>query len=215
MSLRAGRAVRAPRHTRDVGTSPAIAATIAKNVAEQRQRMLMSVSELARRSGVSKATILAIEFGSGNPTVDTLAAIATSLQTTVPDLVTERAASSGPIVIRATDGIWRDFGTARLRLMTSMWSSDVVHVVTTEFDTEGYHHDGHEVGAIECMLVVAGSVIVTYGEHETHELTAGDWIEFDASVPHGYRATLGTAHTIKIVRRTRTHSDWSPDERAD
>ena len=52
---------------------------IATAVRRERERAGVSAAELARRSGVSKATISQIEAGSANPNVETLWAIATAL----------------------------------------------------------------------------------------------------------------------------------------
>ena len=45
---------------------------IAHTLRREREAAGVSVSELARRAGVSKATVSQLEGGSGNPSVETL-----------------------------------------------------------------------------------------------------------------------------------------------
>src|SRR3954465_6785075 len=62
----------------------------------------MSVLELARRSGVARNTITALESGSGNPTVDTLYALADALGVPLSALL--EPPPSSPEVVRAGEG---------------------------------------------------------------------------------------------------------------
>src|SRR4051794_32968922 len=63
----------------------------------------MSVLELSRRSGVARNTIAALERGEGNPTVDTLYALADALGVPLASLLVEP--SPGPVVVRAGAGV--------------------------------------------------------------------------------------------------------------
>ncbi|MGL1180837.1 helix-turn-helix domain-containing protein, partial [Vibrio parahaemolyticus] len=49
---------------------------IATTLRRERERRDLSVSELARRAGVAKATVSQLENGGGNPSVETLWALA-------------------------------------------------------------------------------------------------------------------------------------------
>src|SRR4051812_7920919 len=62
----------------------------------------MSALELSRRSGVARNTIAALENGEGNPTLDTLYALADALDVPLSDLLERPPA--GPQVVRAGDG---------------------------------------------------------------------------------------------------------------
>src|SRR5919197_5232964 len=67
-----------------------------------RGRSGVSALELARRSGVARNTIAALEAGDGNPTVDTLYALANALGVPLSDLL-ERP-EPGAQVVRAGAG---------------------------------------------------------------------------------------------------------------
>src|SRR3982751_2988730 len=65
----------------------------------------MSVLELSRRSGVARNTIAALERGEGNPTIDTLYALADALGVALSDLLVQRAAPEAVTVVRAGTGL--------------------------------------------------------------------------------------------------------------
>ena len=52
------------------------AQALARSLKRRRLERAISLSELARRAGVSKATLSSLERGTGNPSVDTVWALA-------------------------------------------------------------------------------------------------------------------------------------------
>src|SRR4051794_3760835 len=75
---------------------------IGENVKSLRQRARLPALELSRRSGVARNTIAALEAGEGNPTVDTLYALANALRVPLSDLLDKPA--PGAQVVRAGAG---------------------------------------------------------------------------------------------------------------
>src|SRR3954453_20289379 len=65
------------------------AQALARNLKRKRLERAISLSELARVSGVSKATLSGLERGSGNPSVDTVWALAHALNSSFGDLFDE------------------------------------------------------------------------------------------------------------------------------
>src|SRR5690606_7034584 len=74
---------------------------IAHSLRREREAAGISVSELARRAGVSKATVSQLESGAGNPSVETLWAIGDALGVPFSTLVDER--TTAPRLIRLGD----------------------------------------------------------------------------------------------------------------
>lgn len=72
---------------------------ISRSLRRERETAGISVSELARRAGVSKATVSQLESGSTGPSVETLWAIADALGLPFAAFVEERV--SAPTLIRA------------------------------------------------------------------------------------------------------------------
>src|SRR5438105_13004998 len=67
----------------------AVQGVLAANLRRLRIARHLSLSELARATGVSKATLSGIENGRANPTVDTLAGLAAALRVSLAELLAE------------------------------------------------------------------------------------------------------------------------------
>src|SRR5437763_7461650 len=65
-------------------------AVLAGNLRALRAEQALSLSELARRSGIAKGTLSQLESGSGNPTIQTVFSLSNALQVPVSTLLTER-----------------------------------------------------------------------------------------------------------------------------
>src|SRR4051812_26403894 len=77
---------------------------IAGNVRRLRTGRGLSAAGLARASGVARATLAELEAGRGNPTVDTLYALASVLGVPLADLLVAREAPAAVHVVRAGQG---------------------------------------------------------------------------------------------------------------
>jgi transcriptional regulator with XRE-family HTH domain len=69
--------------------SPGIQDTLAANLRRLRIARHLSLSELARATSISKATLSSIENGRANPTIETLAALASALRIPLGELIEE------------------------------------------------------------------------------------------------------------------------------
>ncbi|WP_300265820.1 helix-turn-helix transcriptional regulator, partial [Microbacterium sp.] len=74
---------------------------IGRALRRERESADLSISELARRAGVSKATVSQLENGTGNPSVETLWALGVALDVPFAVLVVQQA--NAPTLIRADD----------------------------------------------------------------------------------------------------------------
>ena len=81
----------------------AVGIRLARNLRRLRIARQLSLSELARATGMSKATLSSIENGRANPTVDTLASLAAALRVALVELLAElpargagRSCGAGP-----------------------------------------------------------------------------------------------------------------------
>src|SRR3546814_10998188 len=82
----------------------AVGQRVARSVRREREAAGLSVSELARRAGLAKATVSQLESG-GNPSVETLWAIATALGVPFPAFVDPPREGATPIRASAATGI--------------------------------------------------------------------------------------------------------------
>jgi transcriptional regulator with XRE-family HTH domain len=60
---------------------------VGQNIRAERERAGLSLSQLAAATGISKAHLVRLEKGGGNPSLEILARIAEALEVTVADLV--------------------------------------------------------------------------------------------------------------------------------
>lgn len=156
---------------------------IASRLRRQRAQQGLSLSELARLSGVAKGTLSMLEAGRGNPTVETLGAIAAALGLSLGNLVAD-AMEPAVSVLR---GLSAD-APREPRLLHRQASGMVVEMWHLRLDAGAHlQRDGHAPGALEHILVVAG--VLTSGPAATAQrLSTGDFCVYRADVPHVYIA---------------------------
>lgn len=170
---------------------------VALNVRRLRIENGLSLSELARASGVSKGTLSRLEAGSLNSTIKTLIALANALNVTVDDIVSDKF--SGLQVIRPDEEDWVRGSTLGVRLLDHLLGRSVVDVYEATF-TGGMRREaeGHGDGILEHLFLTAGRLLVgPLGE--AVELQAGDFIRFPADGPHIYEAIDGDAQAVLLL----------------
>ena len=165
----------------------AVGQSLARNLRRRRLERALSVSELARISGVSKATISGVERGVGNPAVDTVWALAKALNMQfgalfdddTSDLVELRKIEDAQVVSRARGFVGRRLLALRRRGDLEVYVLDIA---------AGARRNAapHPPGVIEHVIAVEGRAEVGPDE-EPSVLSAGDCLTFPADRPHHYR----------------------------
>jgi len=174
--------------------------TIAANVRRLRAARALSAAALARESGVARATLAELEAGRGNPTVETLYGLAKVLGITFADLLVE--ADAPPVhVVRAGEGPQVPGAVVQARLLrqASVERARVEMYDMQVVPGEPRHADAHQAGVTEQLLIHAGRLRVG-PESGPVEVGPGDFVAFEAAVPHVYEALDGpVAATLVIV----------------
>jgi transcriptional regulator with XRE-family HTH domain len=179
----------------DAADARALARLIGERVRELRTARGWSMSSLATRAGIGKATLSEIEAGQRNPTVETLYAIAAELQIGLSELLTERgSAALPPPVVR---------GAAVEATLVAAYRDPSV---TTEIYRLQIRpgppqvSPGHGAGVVEHLLITAGTVRVGPVQHPV-EITAGEHWIWEPTGPHTYTA-IGDepAEAVLIMR---------------
>lgn len=78
-------------------------ARLAVAIRRERERLNLSVTELAKRAGLAKSTLSQLETGIGNPSLETLWALAMALDVQVSQLIGQ--SRQHVQVIRANEGV--------------------------------------------------------------------------------------------------------------
>lgn len=180
-------------------SEPAVIDVIAANLRELRAARARSLSELARVSGVGKATLSALEGGRGNPTMETLSALATALDVPFGELITARPQTM-VAVVRADEGTTVPGTTHDLRLISRLPTTASVELYEASFKASQQRSSGaHGPGTREHVLVTRGTLRVGPPGHEVG-LRPGDYAAFDADVPHLYAAGGRGARAILLMQ---------------
>ncbi|MFG2844421.1 helix-turn-helix domain-containing protein [Kitasatospora sp. NPDC048296] len=162
---------------------------LAANLKRVRAQRGLSLSELSRRAGIGKATLSQLESGAGNPTLETVLGLSRVLGVPISDLV-ERQPSGEVTVVRAADAEVLSGRGVDLRPLRRIEAGDTVfEVYDQQVRTDGTQISGGHTGT-EHTIVQAGLLRVRAGRCEV-ELGPGDYVGFDASLPHSYTALDG------------------------
>lgn len=162
---------------------------IARTLRREREGAGLSLSELARRSGVSKATVSQLENGAGNPSVETLWALGVALD--VPFAVfVDPPASASPTLIRARDlaGVPSAAAayTATLLAASPPGARRDLYLIRAE-PGEARRSDPHHPGTVEHVVLMTGRASVGPAS-EPVLLSPGDYLTYAGDAPHVFEA---------------------------
>lgn len=164
------------------------AAEAGARVRELREARGLSLSALARRSGLGKATLSGLEAGTRNPTLETLYAVATALGVPLTAVLGPRTATASGTAVDALLIDRYEDGAAvsetyrvRVRAGTPQLSA------------------AHARGTREHLTVLAGTVLAGTRAAPAR-LGPGDCHSWPADVPHVYRAGDADAEALLLVR---------------
>jgi transcriptional regulator with XRE-family HTH domain len=159
----------------------------------------LSLSELARATGVSKATLSGIENGRANPTIETLAGLAGALRVSLVELLEElpppavrvvRASASTPT---PRDGLPR-------RLVDEIAGGRAIELSELRLAAGQSREEAPAArGTRAHLFVLEGKLIAGPIELGT-ELGTGDYAAFPADVPHGYETLRRPARALLLTQ---------------
>ncbi|WP_243086469.1 XRE family transcriptional regulator [Streptomyces sp. 891-h] len=180
------------------GPEGSIRGMLALNLKRVRSRRGLSISELSRRSKIGKATLSQLESGAGNPTIETVFSLSRVLEVPISDLL-DAQQPTGLRVVRARDVEALSGEGIDLRPLRRIESGQAVFEVYDQQVRAGERRDSLGHVGIEHTVVQAGRLAVTVDGHEV-ELEAGDYVGFDATLPHSYAAPEGTVRSVLLLQ---------------
>lgn len=187
----------------DVGAAE-LAQRVAENLRRKRKARNMSLDDLARASGVSRAALSQVETVKTNPTVGLLWKIAVGLGVPFADLIGE--VKSGTSVLRRGDAqVLRSLdGKLESRPLTPAGASALVEIYELRLSARATHaSEPHAPGTHEFVVVLSGSLRL-HLDGEVHDLQAGDSVSFVADKPHSYEnagASEARYHNVILYER--------------
>jgi transcriptional regulator with XRE-family HTH domain len=166
---------------------PDISSTVSENLRRIRAERGLSLSQLSKASGVSRAMLNQIERNQSAPTISVLWKIATALELPFSALLGQ-SPTAKPLVLRSARS-WS------LASRDGSFTSRALFPLEGPRQTEFYElriqagaeeiSEPHPPGSKENLVVSRGRLTVEV-DGEVHELGTGDAILFGADVPHRY-----------------------------
>lgn len=190
--------------TADDAGAAALGRRVADNLRERRRTLELSLDDLARLSGVSRAALSQIETCKTNPSLSVLWKVAVGLQIPFSELIGERKEVVSLLrrneaeVLRSVDGKFESRPLARAG------AGPGVEVYELRLGPHAAHAaEPHADGTRELIAVLSGALKMTVGP-ETYLLAAGDSLVFPADQRHVYEnpgTVEGRYHNVIVYRR--------------
>ncbi|MGP4005717.1 helix-turn-helix domain-containing protein [Streptomyces sp. 4N124] len=163
---------------------------LAQEVGERLRRLRqdggLSLSELARRSGVGKGTLSELETGRRNPTLETLYALTTALEAPLSTVV-----GAAPVQGAAVHAVLMD------RVQDAAAVSEVYRIRIQSGAVQ--RSAAHVPGTEEHLLVFSGTARVGPASAPL-EVGPGGHAQWAADVPHQYEAVGRDVEGVLVVR---------------
>jgi transcriptional regulator with XRE-family HTH domain len=177
---------------------------VAENLRERRRVSHLSLDELAKLSGVSRAALSQIETCKTNPSLSVLWKVAVGLKIPFSELIGESRESVSLLrrneaqVLRSVDG------KLESRPLARSGAGPGVEVYELRLAGHGSHvSEPHAPGTRELVSVLHGSLTMSVGE-ETYLLAVGDSLVFAADQRHVYENPAPgemRCHDVIVYRR--------------
>jgi transcriptional regulator with XRE-family HTH domain len=178
---------------------------IARNLRRWRMTREMTLSALAQQAGVAKSTVSLIERGQGNPSIDTVWALASALGVPFASLFHDESPIDDVLVVREDDGSVVAIDQAGLdtdglviRHMLTRTGGALIEIYTLVLDEGAVRHaNAHVSGLFEHITVSMGTVEIS-AESFSEVVSQGDLISFRADRPHSYRVIEGPVRLVSV-----------------
>ncbi len=179
---------------------------LGKHIQKYRKQAGMSLDDVAKRSGVSKAMLSQVETGKVNPTVAIVWRIAHGLGVSVQDLLEGgRGAARVEVFRRQQYALLSEGEGCQIQVISPIHMAGELELYLVELKAgASLDSRAHFPGAEEFTTVLDGKVQVSCGNHR-EVIEAGDTAHYEADTEHSLE-NLGTdkARMYMVVRYQRT-----------
>ncbi|WP_245571389.1 helix-turn-helix domain-containing protein [Neorhizobium alkalisoli] len=171
-------------------TEKQLGSVLTRRIQNLRHERILTLDALAKLTGLSKGTVVALEKGKANPSIGVLCRLAAAFSLSVSDLLSNSANDTGTSPIERTTSkvLWTSpkGSQAQLHVSTSgrtmfeLWSWTIM-------PGEEYRTDAHSPDTRELISVAEGSLSIRVGA-ETLILNAGEGARLVTDQEHSYAA---------------------------
>jgi len=167
----------------------------------------LTLDDLARQSGVSRAMISRIERGEANPTAQLLARLCSALGTTLSRFFALQEAPSNPLSRHADQRRWQDPASGYIRRSVSPEGMPTpVDIVAVDFPPGArVVFDPHppETEMTQHIWLFEGRMVMTT-EGETHALEPGDCLFMTLGNGHSFHNPYPETARYAVILNRRT-----------
>ncbi|WP_179105651.1 helix-turn-helix domain-containing protein [Vreelandella utahensis] len=166
--------------------------SLASNLKRTRLLQGLTLSGLAQQSGIAKSTLSRLETGEGNPTIDTLWALANALKVPFGELV---AGGEGSL----SESQSSDDHGALVRLMERTFGERLIETYRMELPAGHIRRsNAHAPGVRERVVVLEGCLLAGSAARP-QRLNPGESCEYPADVEHLYGAMDASAVAMVFI----------------
>jgi len=168
-----------------------------------RKERKMTLLELSTRSGVALATLSRVENGIMTGTLDSHMHICEALEISLPELYRDLALSKKQVEVQtknARPDVFVHDKTATSEMLASKILNKKMMPLLIKLNKGGAtHKEETKPGVEKFIYVLDGKITADIGE-EKYNLTKGDTLYFESSIPHYFKnAGTGESRIICVV----------------
>ncbi len=183
-------------------TSPSPIGLLAAAVRRERERLGLSVSELSKRAAIAKSTLSQLEAGVGNPSLETLWALATALDVQVTQLIAQPRTHVQ--VIRAHEGValaseQANYAATLLAVCPAGVQRDLYRLAVQPGSPRT--SERHLPGTVEHVVLCSGRARLGPAGHLV-ELGPGDYASYSADETHVFEALEPHTTAVMLIEHT-------------
>ncbi|HEX4351371.1 MAG TPA: XRE family transcriptional regulator [Polyangiales bacterium] len=182
-----------------------LARRVGQRLRDERQSRNLSLDDLSRASGVSRAALSQIETRKSSPSISVMWKIAVGLGIPFAELLGGDN-EAGTLLRRADAQVLRSpDGRFESRPVIPAGTTPWVEVYELRFSARSVHNsEPHAPGTRELLVMLSGTLQIEVGP-KVYDLEAGDSVAFRADQDHAYKnpgSSEARAHNVIIYSRT-------------
>jgi XRE family transcriptional regulator, regulator of sulfur utilization len=183
-----------------------LARRIGERLRDERQARNLSLDDLSRASGVSRAALSQIETRKSSPSIGMMWKIAVGLGIPFAELLGGDDNEQGTVLRRADAQVLRSpDGRFESRPIVPSGITPWVEIYELRLSSRAVHRsEAHAAGTREVVVVLSGGLRIEAGG-STFDLESGDSLAFRADQPHAYinpSAGEVRAHNVIVYARS-------------
>lgn len=176
---------------------------IARAIQKERSRAEMSLSALASKAGLAKSTLSQLEAGQGNPSVETLWAIASALN--IPFSFLFETPQPEVTIIRADEGVQLSSEVSEMSatLLANCPPTSRRDLYRVQLHKGPVRQSGpHPQGTVEHAFVSSGRVRLGPTD-DSEMLGPGDYFRYPADIGHVYESLTDQSVLLLVIESPR------------